>query len=132
LSDAFIERQLEDYIWVIKESYKSSEMQKLLKSYVQGTPPEYREMVRKQEVSIYGMRIEDNTIIKANGDAASLDEVEKIEDNVDKRMLTESPALGEQKLQLQGNYLFPDERELKKKAYAELKQSKKLAEGGVE
>ena len=89
-------------------------MQKLLKSYVQGTPPEYREIVRKQEVSIYGMRIEDNTIIKANGDAASLDEVEKIEDNVDKRMLTESPALGE------------------KKAYAELKQSKKLAEGGVE
>ena len=70
-------------------------MQKLLKSYVQGTPPEYREIVRKQEVSIYGMRIEDNTIIKANGDAASLDEVEKIEDNVDKRMLTESPALGE-------------------------------------
>jgi len=132
LSDAFIERQLDDYIWVIKESYKSSEMQKLLKSYVQGTPPEYREMLRKQEVSTYGMKMEGSTIIKANGEAASPDEVAKIESNVDRRMLTESPVLGEQKLELKGTYLFPDERELKKKAYAELKQSKKLAEGGVE
>tara|TARA_R110002051_G_scaffold13881_1_gene45765 strand:+ start:17057 stop:17449 length:393 start_codon:yes stop_codon:yes gene_type:complete len=130
LSDAFLERQLEDFIWVIKESYKSSEMQKLLKSYVQGTPPEYREMLRNQEVSVYGMRIEDSTIIKANGEAASPDEVAKIESNVDKRMLTESPALGEQKLQKQGSYLFPDERELKKKAYAEIKQHKKLTQGG--
>jgi len=132
LSDAFIERQLDDYIWVIKESYKTAEMQNLLKSYVKGSPPEYRERIRNQELSVYGMKNQDGVIIKGNGSEATTEELQKIEDNVDRRMLTESPALREQSLQLEGNYLIPDNVELKKKAYAELKQSKKLTKAGVE
>lgn len=131
MSDAFIERQLDDYIWVIKESYKSSEMQELLQNYIKGSPPEYRERIKNDELSTYGMKIQDGVVIKGNGEEAKPEDLQKIEDIVDKRMLTESPALREQNLQLEGTYLFPDKKELKKKAYEELKKTKKLAKDGI-
>jgi len=77
------------------------------------------------------MKTQDGVVIKGNGEEAKPEDLQKIEDNVDKRMLTESPALREQNLQLEGTYLFPDKKELKKKAYEELKKTKKLAKDGI-
>ena len=77
------------------------------------------------------MKIQDGVVIKGNGEEAKPEDLQKIEDIVDKRMLTESPALREQNLQLEGIYLFPDKTELKKKAYEEIKKNKKLAKDGI-
>ena len=96
---------------MLEESYKTNEIQATLKNIVQYTPEEFRKMLLSQEASVYGIKKDGETYTKANGNDATSQELERINRNVDERMLRESPSLREHKLELKGKYLIP-KREL--------------------
>ncbi len=105
----FEKSQKLDYIRSLRDSYKTREMQATLKNLVQGHPEEFREKILRQESSIYGIKKNGETYLKSNGEYATVEEIEKIQKNVDERMLRESPALKEHNLIFSAGDLLPDE-----------------------
>ena len=92
---------------MLEESYKTNEMQATLKNIVQYTPEDYRKLLLSREASEYGIEKDGETYTKADGKEATLQELEKINHNVDELMLRISPSLREHKLELKGKYLIP-------------------------
>jgi hypothetical protein len=107
LSDEFSKRNTNDYFQMLEESYKTNEIQATLKNIVQYTPEDYRKMLLSREASEYGIKKDGETYTKADGKEATLQELEKINHNVDELMLRVSPSLREHKLELKGKYLIP-------------------------
>ncbi len=69
---------------------------------------EYFQKVKRQEMRLSDFVEESGTVMRKSGDSATQEEINAMNERVEKRMLTESPALIEHKLSYRGGTLEPD------------------------
>lgn len=110
-----------DWMESIASEMRKGEYQEDLRRVITQTPPEFREVIERQEMDVMGIRKTSRGFERLNGTAASEDEILSLNKNVDTRMLNESPALREHKVVLRGGRLQPDftlyEREMEVKKW---------------
>ena len=80
-----------DWMKSISELEKG-EYQEELKMVITQTPPEFREVIERQEADVSGLRKTSDGYERLNGTPASIDEILSLNNNVNTRMLNESPA----------------------------------------
>ena len=97
-----------DYMKLLSKEFAKGEMQEELKMVITQTPPEFREIIERQEADVAGLRKTPDGYERMNGIQASADEILSLNNNVNTRMLNESPALREHKVVLRGGKLSPD------------------------
>tara|TARA_R100001015_G_C4542389_1_gene106098 strand:- start:341 stop:667 length:327 start_codon:yes stop_codon:yes gene_type:complete len=93
---------------LLSKEFAKGEMQEELKMVISQTPPEFREIIERQEADVAGLRKTPDGYERMNGIQASADEILSLNNNVNTRMLNESPALREHKVVLRGGKLSPD------------------------
>jgi len=110
-----------DYMEAISKEFEKGEVQEQLKMVITQTPSEFREIIERQEAGVAGLRKTPDGYERLNGTPASMDEILSLNNNVNTRMLNESPALREHKVVQRGGKLAPDfalyEREMEVKEW---------------
>lgn len=110
-----------DWMESITAELEKGEYQEELKMVITQTPPEFREVIERQEADVAGLRKTPDGYERLNGTPASMDEILSLNNNVNTRMLNESPALREHKVVQRGGKLRPDfalyEREMEVKKW---------------
>ena len=110
-----------DWIKVISSEFNKGEYQQSIKQVITQSPPEFREVIERQEMDILGIKKTPNGYERLNGNSATEDEILSLNNNVNTRMLNESPALREHKVVQRGGKLIPDftlhEREMEVKKW---------------
>lgn len=110
-----------DWMESITAELEKGEYQEELKMVITQTPPEFREVIERQEADVSGLRKTPDGYERLNGTQASVDEILSLNNNVNTRMLNESPALREHKVVQRGGKLRPDfalyEREMEVKKW---------------
>jgi hypothetical protein len=108
-----------DWKKAMKSKFAASDIQSDLRKIVIEGPEEYLKKVKRREMRLSGLVEETGTVMRKSGDSATQEEIEAMNERVEKRMLTESPALIEHKVKLVGGILEPDftlhEREKRRK-----------------
>jgi hypothetical protein len=97
-----------DWKKAMKSEFATSDIQSDLRKIVIEGPEEYFQKVKRQEMKLSGLEEEGGTVMRKSGDSATQEEIEAMNERVERRMLTESPALIEHKLKLVGGILEPD------------------------
>mgnify|MGYP001279096163 CR=1 FL=1 len=97
-----------DWKKAIRLEFAAKDTQSDLHQIVTQNPEEYLKRVKKQEMLESDFVEEDGTVMKKSGDLAEQEEINAMNERVEKRMLTESPALIEHKLTYRGGTLEPD------------------------
>ena len=97
-----------DWKKAMRAEYAAKDTQSELREIVIKGPEEYLKKVKRQEMVESGFVEENGTIMKKSGDSATQEEINAMNERVEKRMLTESPALTEHKLVYRGGTLEPD------------------------
>lgn len=97
-----------DWKKAMRAEYAAKDTQSELREIVIKGPEEYLKKVKRQEMVESGFVEENGTIMKKSGDPATQKEINAMNETVEKRMLTESPALVEHKLTYRGGILEPD------------------------
>ena len=104
-----------------QQNWRRGEYQEEIKMVITQTPPEFREVIERQEADVSGLRKTPDGYERLNGTPASVDEILSLNNNVNTRMLNESPALREHKVVQRGGKLRPDfalyEREMEVKKW---------------
>ena len=110
-----------DYMEAVAKEFEKGETQEQLKMLITQTPPEFREAIERQEADLSGLKKTPDGYERMNGTQASADEILSFNNNVNTRMLNESPALREHKVVMRGGKLQPDftlyEREMEVKEW---------------
>ena len=110
-----------DWMESITAELEKGEYQEELKMVITQTPPEFREVIERQEADVAGLRKTPDGYERLNGTPASMDEILSLNNNVNTRMLNESTALREHKVVQRGGKLRPDfalyEREMEVKKW---------------
>lgn len=97
-----------DWKKAMRAEYAAKDTQSELREIVIKGPEEYLKKVKRQEMVESGFVEEDGIVMKKSGDSATQEEINAMNERVEKRMLTESPALTEHKLVYRGGTLEPD------------------------
>ena len=97
-----------DWKKAMRAEYAAKDTQIELRKIVIEGPEEYFQKVKRQEMRLSDFVEEDGTVMKKSGDPATQEEINAMNETVEKRMLTESPALIEHKLTYRGGILEPD------------------------
>ena len=110
-----------DWMESIASEMGKGEYQADLRMAITQSPPEFREVIERQEMDVMGIRKTQRGFERLNGTIATEDEILSLNRNVDTRMLNESPALREHKVVMRGGRLEPDfalyEREMEVKKW---------------
>lgn len=110
-----------DWIKAITSEFSKGEYQQSLKQVITQSPYEFRDAIERQEMNIIGIKKTPDGYERPNGDVATEDEILSLNNNVNTRMLNESPALREYKVVQRGGKLIPDftlyEREMEVKKW---------------
>ena len=108
-----------DWKKAIKSEFAASDTQSELRQIITQKPEEYLKRVKREEMLASDFVEEAGTVMRKSGNSATQEEIEAMNERVEKRMLTESPALIEHKVKLIGGILEPDftlhEREKRRK-----------------
>ena len=97
-----------DWKKAMRAEYAVKDRQAELRKIVIEGPEEYFQKVKRQEMRLSDFVEEDGTVMKKSGDPATQEEINAMNETVEKRMLTESPALIEHKLIYRSGRLEPD------------------------
>jgi|TARA_R110000824_G_scaffold10401_5_gene45958 hypothetical protein len=97
-----------DWKKAMREEYADKDTQSELRKIVIEGPEEYFQKVKRQEMRLSDFVEESGTVMRKSGDSATQEEINAMNERVEKRMLTESPALIEHKLTYRGGTLEPD------------------------
>ena len=97
-----------DWKKAMRLEFAAKDTQAELHQIVTQNPEEYFQKVKRQEMRLSDFVEEDGTVMRKSGDSATQEEIEAMNERVEKRMLTESPALIEHKLTYRGGTLEPD------------------------
>ena len=101
----------------LEKVYTDPKYQEEIRKVVINTPEDYRKKVESDEFREAGMKEKDGEYFLANGQKAPEDRVRFVKENIDKRMLTESPTLQAQNLIVKGGVIVPDKKHhMKQKA----------------
>lgn len=76
----------------------------------------YRDMVLRQELGVYAYKETDKGFFTSTDNPLSEDEMNKVLDNVDKRMMTESPILFEDMMHNVAGKILPDKDKITRKS----------------
>tara|TARA_R100001509_G_C4737345_1_gene172002 strand:- start:137 stop:463 length:327 start_codon:yes stop_codon:yes gene_type:complete len=105
----------------VAKEFEKGETQEQLKMLITQTPSEFREAIERQEADLSGLKKTPDGYERMNGTQASADEILSFNNNVNTRMLNESPALREHKVVMRDGKLQPDfilyEREMEVKKW---------------
>ncbi len=80
----------------------------------------YREMVLRQELGVYAYKETDDGFFTSMNNPVSEEEMDKVLDNVDKRMMTESPILFENMMHNVAGKILPDKDKITRKSRREM------------
>ena len=97
-----------DWKKALRLEYTAKDTQSELRMIITQKPEQYLEKVTKEEMAISGLLHGDDTLMNESGNPATQEEINAMNERVEKRMLTESPALIEHKLTYRGGILEPD------------------------
>ena len=97
-----------DWKKAMRAEYAAKDTQAELHNIVTKNPEEYLKKVKRREMRLSGLVEEGGTVMRKSGDPATQEEINAMNETVEKRMLTESPALIEHKLTYRGGILEPD------------------------
>jgi len=96
---------------VVKAFAKDKEMQNDLQSAFKRENPDYRDRIKREEMTLAQIRETPTGEIEDNfGNPVDEEYVELIDGFVDKRMLTESPELYRNHVEYRGGVIVPDVR----------------------
>ena len=97
-----------DWKKAMRLEFAAKDTQAELHQIVTQNPEEYLKRVKREEMLVSDFVEESGTVMRKSGDSATQEEIEAMNERVEKRMLTESPALIEHKLTYRGGTLEPD------------------------
>ena len=80
----------------------------------------YREMVLRQELGVYAYKETDDGFFTLMNNPVSEEEMNKVLDNVDKRMMTESPVLFKNMMHNVAGKILPDKDKITRKSRREM------------
>ena len=94
----------------LEDIYIDPKYQEEIRNAVVNSPEDYRKKVETDELREAGLKEKDGEYILSNGQRAPKDKVDFVKQNIDKRMLTESPTLQAQNLRVKGGMIVPDRK----------------------
>jgi len=97
-----------DWKKAMRLEFAAKDTQAELRQIVTQNPEEYLKRVKREEMLVSDFVEESGTVMRKSGDSATQEEINAMNERVEKRMLTESPALIEHKLTYRGGTLEPD------------------------
>jgi len=97
-----------DWKKALRLEYAASDTQSELHKIVTQNPEEYLGKVTREELAISAFTKEGDAILTESGNPATQEEINAMNERVEKRMLTESAALIELKLIYRSGRLEPD------------------------
>ena len=100
----------EGWLDSLEKTYAEPKYQEEIRTVILNNPAEYRKKVETDEFREAGIKEKDGEYFLSNGQRAPKDKVDFVKRTIDKRMLTESPALQSQNLIVKGGMIVPDRK----------------------